>query len=228
MRACRLTIDHCLYASYLNFPGETSGSVIERVGWIMLSYSLAACSYRSPLILIIEKVDYYTESFGFNPLNIPRIYLFHHAKTQSRTASPPRAAKATLDLAVTPAAAPPVVDDDSAAEALSEVDEAPSPPVALASSEDPVPEEEEEELSATATVEVELTTPVLLPCESVAVLTTSTVELPVTVAYAAVESPNMNPALPALTRTPPTRASGPPTVRTWPAICAVPPMAVAV
>jgi hypothetical protein len=124
-------------------------------------------SYRSPWAFI-PGIEYYTELFGFNPLNI--LVLIHHAKTQSSTARPPSAVKAAFDRAVAPPAAPPVEEDESA------VDEASSPPLSVALADSVA------ELSATATVEDELTTPVLLPCSSVTVLTTSTVELPVTLA----------------------------------------------
>jgi hypothetical protein len=122
-------------------------------------------------LAFIPGIEYYTELFGFNPLNI--LVLIHHAKTQSSTARPPSAVKAAFDRAVAPPAAPPVVEDDSAADP---VDEASSPPLSVALADSVA------ELSATATVEDELTTLVLLPCSSVTVLTTSTVELPVTLA----------------------------------------------
>jgi hypothetical protein len=116
----------------------------------LLSYSSRYLSYRSPLAFI-PGIEYYTELFGFTPLNI--LVLIHHAKTQSSTASPPSAVKAALDLAVAPPAAPPVVEDDSAADP---VDEASSPPLSVALADSVA------ELSAA--VEEELALPVLLPC----------------------------------------------------------------
>lgn len=116
---------------------------------------------------------------------------------QSSAARPPSAATAPLDSAVAPATAPPV---DAAADELAAV--ALSLPLAV---DDPV-------LSAvTATVADELTTCVL-PAESVLVLTTSEVETAVTVWYGAVFPPNSKPSLATLTLTPPTSASGPPSV----------------
>lgn len=120
------------------------------------------------------------------------------------------------------AAAAPV---DSAADSLADSDEAValslSLSVSLAVSDAPLV------LSATATVADELTTWVL-PSSSVVVLTTSTVELPATVAYAAVDPPYTSPSSAALTLTPPTSASGPPMVSVRPAMRTVPSMAVAV
>jgi hypothetical protein len=65
--------------------------------------------------------------------------------------------------------------------------------------------------AVTATVADELTTCVL-PEASVLVLTTSEVDTPVTVWYAAVLPPKISPSLATLTLMPPTSASGPPSV----------------